>query len=840
VSGYEVLGELGRGSMGVVYRARQVGLDRPVALKMIRTGAHAGPEALQRFIVEARALAALRHANIIQIYEINLQKDSPYFSMELAEGGNLAEHLAGRPQPCRPSAQLLRTLARAVHAAHEQGIVHRDLKPANILLAAPPASSSPAGRVAQEIGLHREGLGRLTPKVTDFGLAKQLHGDAGQTESGMVMGTPSYMAPEQAEGKSREVGPAADVYALGAILYECLTGRPPFTAESPMETVLLLFQAEPVAPSRLQPKVSRDLETICLKCLRKEPARRYASAGELADDLERFLAGEPVQARPVPLPEQAWKWARRRPALATLGASAALAVVGLVGLAVWHQGDLRARLGRALEDERQAHAAREEADQRQRLAQLRDKVKDLLHGGVAALAMQDWGSARLQLTRARDQAGDGPDLADLREQVGGLLRQADRQRADCERLQTFRRRRDDALFHATLFTGTDLASALTETRAAALEALGLFGVAPGSAAAPAVASPFYEAATRQEVVADCYELLVVLAEAVAQPLPEQPAADARRATLEALRILDRAAGLGIRTQAWHRRRALYTGAGGPCRGRRRGAPPGRRPAAVDHPGLFPPGPGALPPGRRPRAARAFESVLQEQPDHFWAGYYLALCALKAQRPDQAAARLTACLGQRPDFPWLYLLRGSAWGELGSFDRAEADFAAALKAPLPDGPATACSSTAASCASARGVSTRPWPTSGRPSRCGRASTRATRTWPRLTSRASTPTRPSASSTWPSAASPGCPPCTAPGPASTCCGRTRRPPWPTWTAQSSWRRRPRPRPWPTTTSNAPACWRGRGTSPAPWPPPRPLCACGRTSPGRPAWLPRPWSS
>jgi tetratricopeptide (TPR) repeat protein len=684
VYGYEILGELGRGSMGVVYKARQVGLDRLVALKMIRTGAHAGPEELQRFIAEARVVAALQHPNIIQIYDINLSQEAPYFSMELVEGGTLAERFGGRPQPFRQAAQLVLTLARAVHVAHDNGIVHRDLKPANILLAAPEGGSSHVRRVAREMDLHPQDFYLGTPKITDFGLAKQLQGDGGQTESGMVLGTPSYMAPEQAEGRSREVGPAADVYALGAILYEALTGRPPFTAESPMETVLLLFQTEPVSPSRLQPRVPRDLETICLKCLHKDPQRRYASAEDLAADLQHFLAGEPIRARPASLYEQAWKWVKRRPALATLGACAALAVLGLLALTVWHQVDLRTRLGQALDDERAARAAQEAAGERERQSQQRDKVKDLLHAGEAALAAQDWDHAQLQLTRARDQAAGEAECADLREQVELLLRQTGQRRLDQERLQKFQRLRNEALFHATLFTGTDLASALADTRSAALEALTLFGATPDSTGTPAVQSPFYEAATRAEIVAGCYELLVVLAEAVAQPLPGQAAAGQRRGAEEALRILDRAAALGVTTQAYHRRRAHYLAQAGreeAAAGERRRASALRPSTALDH---FLLGQEQYRQAQTAQASRAFEDVLQDQPDDFWAGYYLALCSLKAQRPDQAAARLTACLARRPDFPWLHLLRASAWGELGQFDRAEADFEAALKAPLPDG------------------------------------------------------------------------------------------------------------------------------------------------------------
>ncbi|HEV3262371.1 MAG TPA: serine/threonine-protein kinase, partial [Gemmataceae bacterium] len=272
IAGYEILGVLGRGGMGVVYQARQVKLRRLVALKMILAGQHAGPEQLARFRAEAEAVARLQHANIVQIHEVGEHDGQPFFSLEFVEGGSLAHKLAGVPEPPAQAARLVETLARAIEAAHQRGIIHRDLKPANVLLTA-------------------DG----TPKITDFGLAKHLQDEpavskgepgvstaGGLTATGAVLGTPSYMAPEQAAGKAGEMTAAVDIYALGAILYELLTGRPPFRAATVLETLEQVRTVEPVPPSRLQPKVPRDLETICLKCLEKEPGKRYPSAQELA------------------------------------------------------------------------------------------------------------------------------------------------------------------------------------------------------------------------------------------------------------------------------------------------------------------------------------------------------------------------------------------------------------------------------------------------------------------------------------------------------------------------------------------------------------------------------
>jgi serine/threonine protein kinase len=307
VAGYEILEELGRGGMGVVYRARQVALKRLVALKLIRDGALAGPQQRARFRIEAEAAARMRHPNIVHIYEVGEHQGRPYFAMELVEGGSLDRHLAGRPLPAPQAAELVRTLALAVQHAHAQQVVHRDLKPANILL------GGGQGTGGEEAGTTPPPPpGTQQPKITDFGLAKRLDSDStAWTRDGAVLGTAGYMAPEQAAGRVREVGPAADVYALGAILYECLTGRPPFQADTWTEALRQVLHEEPTPPTRLCADVPRDLETVCLKCLEKEPDRRYASADELADDLGRFLESKPVAAVPLSAGERLARLAER-------------------------------------------------------------------------------------------------------------------------------------------------------------------------------------------------------------------------------------------------------------------------------------------------------------------------------------------------------------------------------------------------------------------------------------------------------------------------------------------------------------------------------------------------
>jgi tetratricopeptide (TPR) repeat protein/tRNA A-37 threonylcarbamoyl transferase component Bud32 len=358
VSGYEVLGELGRGGMGVVYKARQIRLNRVVALKMILAGDHAGRDAGVRFLAEAESIARLHHPHIVQIFAYGDCDGRPYFEMEYVAGGSLSERLDGTSRPGRDSARLIETLARAMDAAHRMGIVHRDLKPANILLTA-------------------DGI----PKIADFGLAKSVGVETGLTRTHCIVGSPNYMAPEQAGSGSAAVGPAADVFSLGAILYELLTGRPPFQAATVLETLEKVRSDEPVAPSRLRPKLPRDLVTICLKCLEKEPAKRYASAAELAEDLRRFEAGQAIRARPVGGYERLWRWCRREPAQASL---ALVLVAGLIGVATqWRRAELhlsdailhRGRAERNARSQLEANIALIAANKRERTARGRSQER---------------------------------------------------------------------------------------------------------------------------------------------------------------------------------------------------------------------------------------------------------------------------------------------------------------------------------------------------------------------------------------------------------------------------------------------------------------------------------
>lgn len=405
IPGYEVEAILGRGGMGVVYKARHRALDRAVAIKMLLAGGFAAPQELARFRREAEALAGLRHPNIVQVYDAGDVEGRPYFTMEFIEGGSLAHQLSATPQPPRQAAELITTLAGAVQCAHNNGILHRDLKPANIM------------RTADGV-----------PKIADFGLARSIRGGSEFTLPGARVGTPSYMAPEQALGKTDAIGPAADVYALGAVLYELLTGRPPFRGESPSETERQVIADEPASPSRWNDKVPRDLETICLKCLEKNPGHRYASAQDLADDLERFLKNQPVLARPVGWGERGLRWAQRNKGLAAalLGVALLLlflAVGSLVAAAYFQslareKGNLADQKGRLANEKEAARVKAVDAERREvGLRQLAETQREALGRNLYIARMNLAGQAATSssgIARVRELLAatekDRPDL----------------------------------------------------------------------------------------------------------------------------------------------------------------------------------------------------------------------------------------------------------------------------------------------------------------------------------------------------------------------------------------------------------------------------------------------
>jgi tetratricopeptide (TPR) repeat protein/predicted Ser/Thr protein kinase len=337
VADYDLLAEIGRGGMGVVYRARQRGLNRIVALKMVIAGGLASESEVQRFYLEAEAAANLRHPGIVAVYDVGKSEGRCYYSMEYVEGTGLNELVRQSPLSSEAAARYVRDVARAMHYAHENGILHRDLKPSNVLIDA-----------------------RGAAKVADFGLAKRVDDQSQLTASGAALGTPSYMPPEQAKGDHSQISPLSDVYSLGAILYETITSRPPFRAATVVDTMYQVVNEEPAAPRLLNPKISRDVETICLKCLEKQPARRYGSAAELADDLDRFLGGLPIIARRTGPIGRLWRWRKRNPALATaIGGIVLTFLLGFAGVFwMWREADAESK--RALRKSEQLSQASDE------------------------------------------------------------------------------------------------------------------------------------------------------------------------------------------------------------------------------------------------------------------------------------------------------------------------------------------------------------------------------------------------------------------------------------------------------------------------------------------------
>ena len=679
VPGYEILGELGRGGMGVVYKARHVGLKRMVALKMLRAETIAAGPQMSRFRSEAEAMARLEHPNIVRVYEVGEHDGRPFFAMELVAGDSLEQHLNGAPWPPNRSARLLEVVARAVQAAHVRRLVHRDLKPANVLLQTPTGEWEGNDTAEQGSASSPPAAGAPipVPKITDFGLAKRLDDADRETRSGDILGTPCYMAPEQAYGRNDSVSPRTDVWALGAILYEMLTGRPPFRGETVWDTLQQVGRQEPVPPRRLQPKVPRDLETICLKCLQKEPARRYASAAALADDLERFLAGEPIKARPLPWWEHAWRYVRGRPTTAACVAVALAAGVALYVQGVAHYVHLHAELSQS------------------RLQTAVAEVHELLEQAESAGDRGRLGTRRLL-------AAETPRSSRLRRGRGGISRKSragragegGRPAAETHRpaahppqpLADAGRLRADAGFFATPFAGSDVRANRERTRVAVDRALDPFLDADGRLEEPGRHE--CSEAEALEIREGCCELLLDHAAVVLEPAAEEGAAEQRKNAGEALRLIDRAAACGVDTPLLHDRRAeCLTRLGRVAESgeeRERGRAPLGRPFE-----WFLRGNDLFRAGDVKQAAAHFKEALAAEPDHFGARYALGVCCLRQsaegpehRRADVEAAQFhfTHCISRKPNRVWPYIQRGLARGETGRLRRRRGRFRLRRAAP----------------------------------------------------------------------------------------------------------------------------------------------------------------
>jgi eukaryotic-like serine/threonine-protein kinase len=640
VPGYEILGVLGRGGMGVVYKARQLKLNRLVALKMVLAGAHAGALQLARFHTEAQAVAQLQHPHIVQVYEVDHFDGLPFFSLEYVDAGSLAQKIAGKPQPPREAAATVALLARAMAYAHQRGIIHRDLKPANVLL-------------------NKEGQ----PKITDFGLAKRLEDDSGLTKSGTLMGSPSYMAPEQARGAMREVGPLSDLYSLGAILYELLTGRAPFLGPTLLETLDLVRSQEPVPPSRLQPKCPRDLETICLKCLAKEPAKRYAGCAALADDLDHFLAGEPIKARPVGWVEHAWRWCRRNPRVAGLSAAVAVLLLTVVAsLGFW-----AVQLGR----------------ERVAVAESRQGARQRLDQATEAIAEGNFQRARDLSQWSDPLLASHSDLADVRAELEAL-------RAQVGVYAEFRELLDNARF-ACRFGSRHQKE---EGRGWCRQLLTLYDEIEGRTGRGAAGLPPLNEEQQQVFKEDVFEAFLTAAQ-VEEELARGAGQGAEEAAArQAVAWLNRAEQVlpGTHALPVHRAPPLdRLGNADAARADMKRAETIPFTSAVDHfwhgfahhlrgnQALRDKDVKAANDWYRQEIAE-YAAFLQLRPDHYWGYFNWANCHTQLnEKADlyDALVGFTACIRLRPDFPWPYNNRGTVHLRLEEFDLALADFTAAL-------------------------------------------------------------------------------------------------------------------------------------------------------------------
>jgi tetratricopeptide (TPR) repeat protein/tRNA A-37 threonylcarbamoyl transferase component Bud32 len=635
VSGYELLGRLGHGGMGVVYKARHVRLDRVVALKMVLAGAHATPEHLARFRAESQAVAQLQHPNIVQIHEVGEQDGLPFFSLEYVGGGSLAQKIGGQPRPTREAAHMIETLARAVDYAHRHGVVHRDLKPANILLT-------------------QDGV----PKVTDFGLAKRLELDTTQTRTGTILGTPSYMAPEQARGDHKETGPLTDVYALGAILYELLTGRPPFAAATPSRTILQVLNEEPVPPTRLRPDTPRDLETVCLKCLQKDPARRYPSSAELADDLHRLLADEPIRARPVGAVERTWRWCRRNPR--TAGMVAAIGVLlSVVAVSLAWVG---------------VRASRE----REAVVQTRKSATERIDQAAAAVAAGDYRRARDLIVWSDPFLDVSPALYDVRDRREML-------RTQVTVYAEFKQLLDDARFACRFGSRAEK----ERGRKTCAQLLALYDQIESQTGPATAGLPPLDSEQLQLFKEDAFEAFLVAALVEQELATDEPAR--REAANQAIKWLNRAETILPGTRALYVQRAACWGKLGNTEAdqadlkRAMSIEPA---SAVD---LFwrgyvehLRGEAALRKGDTKAAqdyfrkeVAAYAAFVQLRPDNFWGYFNWANCLTSLNDYDDGAIAFTNCIRIRPDFPWPYNNRGVVHHRKGRNEQAVQDCTTAL-------------------------------------------------------------------------------------------------------------------------------------------------------------------
>ncbi len=633
VPGYEILGELGRGGMGVVYRARQLGLNRMVALKMV-LNSQASESELERFRLEARSVATAQHPNIVGVFDVGEFNGLPYMALEFVEGGPLDNRLKGEPQDPLFTAKVMEQVCRAMAHAHSLKIIHRDLKPANVLLT-------------------KEDL----PKVTDFGLAKELDAEDGHTRTGSIMGTPSYMPPEQAEGKAKELTAVADIYSLGAILYEFLTGRPPFKGRTLLETLEHVRKKDPVAPVDLNPTTPIDLQTIALKALEKDPEKRYQTATEMAEDLAAFGRGDPIKARPITRWQKTVKWARRNKALASLaGLGAAFLLVLLSGSIALNAAYGAAERNR-MAVQRQVDGARDQGHNALQAARVAiadrkfDDARDRLEAGLAAISAASSGNEEA----ARD-------LGDLKGDLDSLLVEARQHLATDQLVAEFASAHDSALFAHVNQVGAEPKALRANIRANVGKAFSLVKLDQTAEKPQPVFDQYFRKEEQDRIRARCGELMVILADA-----------DFDEGDLQAAKKhLEKGRNLLPIDRLYHQKLAYYLQKTDADTSKREAglARDGKATTAIE---WFLIGDEYFKAKDFSKAADAFQEALVLDPRHFWSQYFLAVTALNREQIEAAHSGFMVARSIQPDFPYCDVMLAVCEAKLGDMDEAYRHF-----------------------------------------------------------------------------------------------------------------------------------------------------------------------
>ncbi len=651
VPGYDILGELGRGGMGVVYRAKQRGLGRMVALKMILGGANVNPDDIARFELEARAVGSMTHPNIVQVYEVSEFNGAPFFSLEFVDGGPLDSKLKSEPQPAEWCAQMMLQLSRGMAYAHSMQIIHRDLKPANVLIT-------------------KDGIG----KIADFGLAKKMDADDGKTRAGSIMGTPSYMPPEQASGETADIGPLADIYSLGAMFYEFLTGKPPFRGTTLLQTLEDVRNKEPVAPNVLVASVPLDLQTICLKCLEKDKAKRYPTADELADDIERFIKGEPILARPVNIYTKALKWAKRNQAKAALiGVSALAAVTIFLGSIVLTV------LAQKAEVLAKKELARDQAITLE-LEGIRNETMPALITAKTLFDEKKFEEAKDILGKVVAKTSGKDPLEEIFKSANELLTKAEARIKATSDMSLFSKHYDEAIFHSSDAMG-NRTEARESSISEAAKGLAIVGIEYTKDSKYTLNLPDHLSdAEKKHLTDEALELAIIIARRNALPLPGLSPEDLKARSVESLEIMEKTRGFAKENHIFHLIKADLLKSLSQLPEAQAEIEKANTIAPERASEFFFLGLASFNQNEYEIAQGYFEKSLRKDPEMFWSNFLTAVCQVRQEQWAAARASLTSCIATRPNLGPAYLVRGIVDGKLmrGKKSASESDYSEALE------------------------------------------------------------------------------------------------------------------------------------------------------------------